>query len=61
MIEEEFSATDFTGFEVDDDTETAGFSARKEVQYGDEEYYYDEPVFYEEYGSYEDIYDWRKF
>merc|ERR1711997_632603 len=63
MEEEAFNATDFTGFQVDDDTEAGSFSAREnlpeygEEEYGDEEYEYDEPVFYEDYGSYEDIYD----
>ena len=58
MREEAVNVTDFSGLEVDDDTETGRFSAREEVQYGDEEYEYDEPVFYEDYGSHEDtIYD----
>ena len=58
MEEEAFNATDFTGFQVDDDTEAGSFSARENLpEYGDEEYEYDEPVFYEDYGSYEDIYD----
>merc|ERR1712203_1162544 len=53
MMEESFNATDFTGFQVDDDTEAGSFSARENLpEYGDEE-----PVFYEDYGSYEDIYD----
>ena len=58
-VMEAFNATDFTGFEVDDDdTETGRFSAREgSPEYGDEDYEYDEPVFYEDYGSYEDIYD----
>merc|ERR1711874_627729 len=60
VMEEAFNATDFSGFEVDDDddTETGRFSAREaSSEYGDEDYEYDEPVFYEDYGSYEDIYD----
>ena len=59
VMEEAFNATDFSGFQVDDDdTETGRFSAREaSSEYGDEDYEYDEPVFYEDYGSYEDIYD----
>ena len=54
MMEEAFNVTDFSGFEVDDDTEARRLSDREEVESGDEEYDYDEPVFYDDYGSYEE-------
>ena len=45
MREEAVNVTDFSGLEVDDDTETGRFSAREEVQYRDEEYEYEYEYF----------------